>query len=177
MALTADFTGLAEALDRLPCDAVIITTPTFTHRDLALTAAEHGEHVFLEKPMAMNLRECDDIIAATEGKGLVLQLGFMRRFDPEFVAAAERIAAGEIGQPTMIKSLTHGPGLPPAWANDIRTSNGMIAEVNSHDLDCVRWLMGSNPRRIYVEVANFKGEERGRSRRSFLRQHARHDQA
>jgi len=46
------------------------------------------------------------------------QIGFMRRFDPEFVAASERIQAGEIGQPMMIKSLTHGPGLPPAWARD-----------------------------------------------------------
>lgn len=155
------FTSLAEALDKADFDAVIITTPTFTHRQLALLAAEHGKHVFMEKPMAMNLQECDDIIAATEGRGLLLQLGFMRRFDPEFVAAAERIFAGEIGEPMLIKSLTHGPGLPPAWANDIRTSNGMIAEVNSHDLDCTRWLMGSNPERIYVETANFKGAERG----------------
>ncbi|MBP6470812.1 MAG: Gfo/Idh/MocA family oxidoreductase [Chloroflexi bacterium] len=155
------FPTLGEALDKTDFDAVIITTPTFTHRELTLLAAEHGKHVFLEKPMAMNLQECDDIIAATEGRGLLLQLGFMRRFDPEFVAAAERIFGGEIGEPMLIKSLTHGPGLPPAWANDIRTSNGMIAEVNSHDLDCVRWLMGSNPQRIYLETANFKGAERG----------------
>jgi predicted dehydrogenase len=155
------FPSLAEALDKVAFDAVVITTPTFTHRELALLAADHGKHVFLEKPMAMNLAECDDIIAATEGRGLLLQLGFMRRFDPEFVAAAERIFGGEIGEPMLIKSLTHGPGLPPAWANDIRTSNGMIAEVNSHDLDCVRWLMGSNPQRIYLETANFKGAERG----------------
>ncbi len=155
------FASLEDALDALDFDAVIITTPTFTHRQLALLAAEHDKHIFLEKPMAMNLQECDDIIAAVENRGLLLQLGFMRRFDPEFVAASERIFAGEIGEPMLIKSLTHGPGLPPAWANDIRTSNGMIAEVNSHDLDCVRWLMGSNPKRIYLETANFKGEERG----------------
>lgn len=158
---------LEEALDKSDFDAVIITTPTFTHRELALLAAAHGKHVFMEKPMAMNLAECDDIIAATEGRGLLLQLGFMRRFDPEFVAAAERIFAGEIGEPMLIKSLTHGPGLPPAWANDIRTSNGMIAEVNSHDLDCVRWLMGSNPQRIYLETANFKGAERGATAEHF----------
>ena len=81
----------------------------------------------------------------------------MRRFDPDFAAAAQRIEAGEIGQPMMVKSLTHGPGLPPPWAQDLNTSNGLLAEVNSHDFDTVRWLMGSNPRRIYVETANFKG--------------------
>ncbi len=159
--IDARYASLEEALEGTQFDAVVITTPTFTHRQLSITAAEHGKHVFLEKPMAMNLQECDDIIGAVEGRSLLLQLGFMRRFDPEFVAAAERIFGGEIGEPTLIKSLTHGPGLPPAWANDIRTSNGMIAEVNSHDMDCVRWLMGSNPQRIYLEVANFKGEERG----------------
>ncbi len=161
------FSTLEEAINKADFEAVIITTPTFTHQHLAVLAGESGKHVFLEKPMAMTLAECDAIMAATEQKGLVLQLGFMRRFDPEFVAAAERIKAGEIGQPMLIKSLTHGPGLPPPWANDLKTSNGMLAEVNSHDLDCVRWLMGSNMSRIYVETANFKGDERGATAENF----------
>lgn len=155
------FATLEAALEWGAFDAVVITTPTFTHAALAVMAAEAGKHIFLEKPMALTLEECDQIIAATERHHLILQLGFMRRFDPEFVAAAARIQAGEIGQPMMIKSLTHGPGLPPAWAHDLKTSNGMLAEVNSHDWDCVRWLMGSNPERVYVEVANFKGKARG----------------
>jgi len=155
------FASLEEALERAQFDAVVITTPTFTHADLAVMAANAGKHILLEKPMALNLEECDTIIAAVEANGVLLQLGFMRRFDPEFVAAAERIEAGEIGRPMLIKSLTHGPGLPPAWARDLKTSNGMLAEVNSHDWDCVRWLMGSDYERVYVEVANFKGAARG----------------
>ncbi len=151
------YTSLEEALEKARFNAVIITTPTPTHRPLALMAAASGKHIFLEKPMALNLYECDDILAPVERGKLILQLGFMRRFDPEFVAAAARIQAGEIGQPMMIKSLTHGPGLPPAWARDLRTFNGMLAEVNSHDWDTVRWLMGSNYERVYVETANFKG--------------------
>ena len=159
--IEAQYASLEEALDKAEFDAVVITTPTFTHRDLAVMAATHGKHVFLEKPMAMSLQECDAIIAATERQSVALQIGFMRRFDPDFVAAAERVFAGEIGEPMMIKSMTNGPGLPPAWANDLRTSCGMLAEVNSHDLDCVRWLMSSNIERIYMETANFKGAERG----------------
>jgi len=151
------FSSLEDALEKAQFDAVIITTPTFTHKQLANLEASHGKHVFLEKPMALNLLECDDIIAAIERYGVILQLGFMRRFDPEFAAAASRIQAGEIGQPMMVKSLTHGPGLPPAWARDLRTSNGMLAEVNSHDWDTTRWLMGSDYQRVYVETANFKG--------------------
>jgi scyllo-inositol 2-dehydrogenase (NAD+) len=161
------FTSLNDALDGAKFEAVVITTPTFTHKDLSVRAAEAGKHVFIEKPMAMNVEECDAIIQAAEANDVIMQIGFMRRFQPEFVMAAERIKAGEIGQPMTIKSLTNGPGLPPPWANDLKTSNGMLAEVNSHDLDCVRWLMGSNPHRIYVEVANFKGEARGVTAENF----------
>jgi predicted dehydrogenase len=156
--IEASFDSLERALESVAFDAVVITTPTFTHKSLALLAAENGKHVFLEKPMALNLGECDDILAGVQHAGVMLQLGFMRRFDPEFRAAAKRIEAGEIGRPMMIKTLTHGPGLPPAWARDLKTSNGMLAEVNSHDWDSVRWLMGSDYERVYAEVANFKGK-------------------
>lgn len=153
--------SLGEALSHVDFDAVVITTPTFTHADLAIAAAQAGKHILLEKPMALNLTECDSIITAVSESKVLLQLGFMRRFDPEFVAAAQRIQAGEIGQPMMIKSLTHGPGLPPPWARDLTTSNGNLAEVNSHDWDTIRWLMDSNFERVYVEIANFKGSKRG----------------
>jgi myo-inositol 2-dehydrogenase / D-chiro-inositol 1-dehydrogenase len=151
------FSSLEEAVDMVAFDAVVITTPTPTHRPLAAAAAKYGKHVFVEKPMALNLQECDAMIEAARRHGVILQIGFMRRFAPEFVEAARRIEEGEIGRPMMIKSLSHGPGLPPAWARDLRTSNGMLAEVNSHDWDAVRWLMGSNYERVYAEVANFKG--------------------
>lgn len=159
--IAKQFSSLEAALDWGEFEAVVVTTPTFTHEELAVLAADAGKHVFVEKPMAISLEECDAMIAAAERSGVLLQVGFMRRFDPEFVAAYERIQAGEIGEPMVIKSLTHGPGLPPAWARDLEKSNGMLAEVNSHDWDCTRWLMGSNFQRVYVEVANFKGDARG----------------
>ena len=157
----ARFETLEAALDWGQCDAVVITTPTFTHTALAVMAAQSGKHILLEKPMALTLAQCDEIVAAATRRGVYLQMGFMRRFDPDFELAYERIQAGEIGQPMLIKSLTHGPGLPPPWARDLKTSNGMLAEVNSHDWDCVRWLMSANPERVYTEVANFKGTARG----------------
>lgn len=155
------FNSFQEALNGAHFEAVVITTPTFTHSEIAQVAANSKKHVFLEKPMALTLEECDAIIEAAKSNEVNLQIGFMRRFSPEFTHAAERIKAGEIGQPMMIKSLTHGPGLPPPWARDLSTSNGLLAEVNSHDFDCVRWLMDSNFDRVYVEIANFKGEQRG----------------
>jgi myo-inositol 2-dehydrogenase/D-chiro-inositol 1-dehydrogenase/scyllo-inositol 2-dehydrogenase (NAD+) len=151
------FASLEAALEKADFDAVVITTPTPTHLPLTVLAAENKKHIFLEKPMALSIAECDEILNVVEKNSVLLQLGFMRRFDPEFVAAAQRIEAGEIGQPMMIKTNTHGPGLPPAWARDLKSSNGMLAEVNSHDWDTLRWFMGSNLHRVYTEVANFKG--------------------
>ncbi|WP_432840043.1 Gfo/Idh/MocA family oxidoreductase [Dactylosporangium sp. CA-092794] len=160
-AVGAVYATLEEALAHGPYDGAVITTPTFTHRALAVAALDAGLHVHLEKPMAMNLDECAGITAALRRSDRILQLGFMRRFDRDFIEAAELLRGGTIGAPMIIKSLTHGPGLPPAWANDIRTSNGMLAEVNSHDLDTVNWFAGAEPVDIHVRVANFKGRERG----------------
>jgi myo-inositol 2-dehydrogenase/D-chiro-inositol 1-dehydrogenase/scyllo-inositol 2-dehydrogenase (NAD+) len=155
------FGSLEEAMDRIAFEAVVLTTPTFTHRELATAAAARGKHILCEKPMALTIAECDEMLAAAERNRVILQLGFMRRFDPDFEAAFARIEAGEIGRPMLIKSLTHGPGLPPAWARDLRASNGMLAEVNSHDWDTTRWLACANPERVYAEVSNFKGHRHG----------------
>lgn len=155
------YASLTEALDSQDFDGVVITTPTFTHRDLTLAAFRAGLSVHLEKPMAMNVIECLEITEAQQKAGVQLQLGFMRRFDRDFKNAAALLASGDIGDPMIIKSLTHGPGLPPAWANDIRTSNGLIAEVTSHDLDTASWFAGAAPTEITVKAANFKGASRG----------------
>ena len=153
--------SLEAALAHELFDGVVITTPTFTHKDLAVRAAAAGKHVFCEKPLALTVEDCDLMIACAEDACVVLQVGFVRRFQPEFLAASLRIAEGAIGEPMLVKSLTRGPGLPPAWAHDLRASNGMLAEVNSHDFDCVRWLVGSEIERVYAETANFKGAARG----------------
>lgn len=154
------FDSLEQALQSIEFDAVVITTPTSTHRELVIMAADSRKHIFCEKPMALTISESDEMIAAVHRAGVILQIGFMRRFDPEFIAAWARVEAGEIGKPMLIKSLTHGPGLPPAWARDLKRSNGMLAEVNSHDWDTLRWFAASNPDRIYTEIANFKGSSR-----------------
>jgi len=85
----------------------------------------------------------------------------MRRFRPEFEAAHERIQAGEIGSPMLIKSADARSGPAACLGARLENLQRHAAEVNSHDWDCVRWLMSSNPQRVYTEVANFKGAARG----------------
>ena len=150
---------LAEALDDASVRAVVITTPTFTHEELAVASARAGKHVLCEKPMALDLPSAERMIRAAEDAGVTLQLGFMRRFDPTFLDAGQKLAQGEIGEVMTIRSLTRGPGLPPDWACDPERGGGMLAEVNSHDFDTVRWLSGSEYRRIYAEAAVHKAFE------------------
>lgn len=150
------FPSLEEAIKHLDFDAVVITTPTYTHAKLTETAASAGKHVFCEKPMALSLGEAESMISTCEKHNVKLQIGFMRRFDEDFLKARQMVRDGAIGKVTIIKSTGRGPGLPPKWACDPKTSLGMLAEVNSHDFDSVRWIAGSEFSRVYAEADTFK---------------------
>jgi myo-inositol 2-dehydrogenase/D-chiro-inositol 1-dehydrogenase/scyllo-inositol 2-dehydrogenase (NAD+) len=140
-------------------DAVVVATPSASHCEIVVAAAQAGKHVLCEKPMAMHAAECDRMLAATGQAGTTLQIGFMRRFDAGFVAAKQRVDAGEIGRVVSVKSLTHGPTIPKPWMYDIGTSNGPLSEVNSHDIDTVRWLSGSEFDEVYAIAGNYRSPE------------------
>ena len=123
-------------------DAVVVAAPTFSHASIVTAALEAEKHVLCEKPLAATPEDAWAIARAVEASAGSFSMAFMRRFDPRFVRAAERISAGEIGEPILVRSTGRGPGLPPEWAWDPEASGGLIAEVNSHDLDTVRWLTG-----------------------------------
>jgi predicted dehydrogenase len=144
---------LADPLDAATddgVDAVVVASPTFSHAAVAVAALQAGKHVLCEKPLASTLEEAQRIQAAAGGSSGALVMGFMRRFDAGFARAAERIRAGDIGDPVFVRSTGRGPGLPPDWAHDPRRSAGLIAEVNSHDLDTVRWLSTREFQSVYA---------------------------
>lgn len=150
------FTDLKEALSKDLFDAVIIVTPTFAHKDIAVQCARAKKHVFCEKPMAVHVDDAREMIDTAEERGVKLQIGFMRRFDLSFIHAKRIIENGEMGEVMIIKSVGRGPGLPPPWTYSVADSNGMLGEVNSHDFDSTRWFAGSEYKRIYVEAINRK---------------------
>jgi predicted dehydrogenase len=150
------FADYRDALADSRVDAVVVVTPTSLHKDIVLQAARAGKHVLCEKPMAMDVRECDEMIEACDTAKVKLQIGFMRRYDASFRAAKERVDAGEIGDVVLVKSTTHGPSVPQEWMYDIRKSNGPLAEVNSHDIDSARWFAGSEIDEVYAVGGNFR---------------------
>lgn len=153
------YTDYKEALKNPEVDAVIVVTPTKYHIQVVLEAAAAGKHILCEKPMAMNREECLEMIQAAEEHHVKLQIGFMRRFDKSFRRAKEIIDSGAIGDVVMVKSLTHGPSTPREWMYDIEKSNGPLAEVNSHDIDTMRWLSGSEAVSIHAIAGNFRCQE------------------
>lgn len=150
------YSDYKDAFEKVDFDAVIVVTPTQYHKDIVVAAANAGKHIFCEKPMSMDESECDDMIRAAEGNKVKLQIGFMRRFDKNFLAAKEMIDSGEIGDVVMVRSLTYGPSIPKPWMYDISKSNGPLAEVNSHDIDTLRWYTNSEFKEVYAIGGNFR---------------------
>ena len=153
------FPTLGDAISGAEFDAVVICAPTFVHKELTVTAARAGKHIFCEKPIALTLDECVEMAGAVEQGGVLFQMGFMRRYDSSFREAKSQIDGGKIGEVMYVRTFTRGPGLPPDWACNPETSNGMLAEVNSHDFDCVRWLTGSEIVEVFAQAGTFKCPE------------------
>jgi myo-inositol 2-dehydrogenase/D-chiro-inositol 1-dehydrogenase/scyllo-inositol 2-dehydrogenase (NAD+) len=152
------YTDYRRALEDPGVDAVIVVTPTKFHHDMVIEAARAGKHILCEKPMAMNREECQGMIDAARENKVKLQIGFMRRFDANFRRAKEIVDSGEIGEVVSVKSLTRGPSTPQEWMYDIRKSNGPLAEVNSHDIDTLRWFTGSEAASLYAMAGNYRCE-------------------
>lgn len=153
------FDTIEQAVGQSGVDAVVVTTPTVHHLRIAREAAAAGKHIFCEKPMAMSAGECRAMMGAVEQAGVKLQIGFMRRFDRHLSAAHAAAARGDVGQVVAIKSLTHGPSVPRPWQYDIVKSNGTLAEVNSHDIDTIRWFSGSEFEEVYAVAGNYRCQQ------------------
>lgn len=148
-----------QAIEDKNIDAIIVATPTKYHKEIVVEAAKVGKHILCEKPMAMNLSECDEMLMAVDKAGVKLQIGFMRRFDKSFLEAKNRIESGEIGDVVQVRSITYGPSIPKPWMYDISKSNGPLAEVNSHDIDTLRWYTNSEFKEVYAIANNYRCPE------------------
>lgn len=131
-----------DLIDDRDVDAVVIVTPTHTHRDIVIAAARSKKPTFCEKPPAINLAECTAMADAITKSGTFFQMGFMRRFDPGYAAAKEKINQGAIGRPVVFKSTSRDPFRPSLeYANPV-SSGGILVDMGIHDFDLARWFMG-----------------------------------
>jgi predicted dehydrogenase len=125
--------------------AVFVTSPTGTHREVVVAAAEAGAAIFCEKPIALTLEDTDEMLAAITKAGVMFQAGFMRRFDKGYLAAKEQIEAGVIG------AIGRDPMCPDLEYAKASVSGGLILDMAIHDFDLGRWLMADEVKRVYTE--------------------------
>ena len=135
------FSSLEEMVQRKDIEAVLIATPDKFHAKAICAAAAAGKDILCEKPLATTLEDAGAAIQEVSRRGVRLQIGFMRRYDPSYSAAMKRVEAGEIGTPVLFKSVGRDKDAPPLAAYQSNT-NGMLFYNNTiHDFDLARWLM------------------------------------
>jgi predicted dehydrogenase len=145
-------------LARDDVDAVVIATPHSTHLPLAVATAGAGKHVYLEKPMALDAAQCDQIIEACRRAGVTLTVAKQTRHgDPE-MKAKQLIDEDVIGDVRFIRPMSPITGWDIAPGNHWITNPGegvAFLDWGAHCCDAIRWLTGSEATRVYADFANF----------------------
>ncbi|CAD5372962.1 putative Inositol 2-dehydrogenase [Rubrivivax sp. A210] len=125
-------------------DAVVLVTPTTLHADQAIAARQAGKHVFIEKPLALGVENCQRVeTVARQHPGQVAMVGFVRRFDPSYARAQAEIASGAIGRPFMVSSQTCDRNDPDGFfVRFAPTSGGIFMDCSVQGVDLARWMLG-----------------------------------
>jgi len=139
------FSTLAQVLADETIDIVDCCLPTYLHRDCVVAALDAGKHVLCEKPFATSLQECDDMIAASKRAGRKFMIAQVIRFWPEYAATKAYVDTGALGE--ILAIVAHRLASPPGWSQENwllqpAKSLGAVVDMQVHDLDFVRYLLG-----------------------------------
>ena len=140
-----------EALVEAGVDALVIATSTPGHAPLLALAAGAGRPAFCEKPVALDLELLDDLLGEVERAGILVQIGFQRRFDAGYRAARDAVAEGRLGNLMVLRAATHDPE-PPA-EEYIAASGGIFRDLHIHDFDAIRFVTGQEVAEVYADGA------------------------
>ncbi len=133
-------------------DAVVICSATDTHADFIIRAAEAGKDIFCEKPIDHNVDRILEAIRAVKKANVILQIGFMRRFDRHHGALAKMIHEGKIGDVEVLKLTSRDP--EPPSLEYLRTCGGSYIDHMIHDFDMARFILRSEAVGVYATGTN-----------------------
>jgi len=148
------YKDLNQALRREDVHVVVINLPTFLHKEYVVAAAEAGKHILCEKPMAMTLKEADEMIDAVESAGVKLMIAHVLRFWPDYVKVKQLVQEGYVGEAVAARAIRiPGPGYPwegmpkeargtPHWKAEAEKGGGVL-DLQIHDIDYLRFLFNS----------------------------------
>ncbi|KAK4529205.1 hypothetical protein CCYA_CCYA01G0062 [Cyanidiococcus yangmingshanensis] len=132
-------------------DAVCICSASTQHTKQIKEAAEAGKHIFVEKPIDIDLEKIDDALVAVRKAGVKLQVGFNRRFDTNYMRVRKAIETGEIGETHIFHIVSRDPEPPPAHYS--ASSGGIWMDCTIHDFDMARFLIGDEVEEVYAQGA------------------------
>jgi phthalate 4,5-cis-dihydrodiol dehydrogenase len=139
-------------------DAIYIASPHQFHAEHTRVAARHGKHVLVEKPMALSLAECDQMIASCAEAGVHLIVGHCHSFDSPYLKARSLVASGEFGKVRMIQALNYTDFLfRPRRPEELMTDEGggVVFSQAAHQVDVVRLLAGSRVARVRAMLGSW----------------------
>jgi predicted dehydrogenase/threonine dehydrogenase-like Zn-dependent dehydrogenase len=149
-------TDANDVLNDRDVDAVLIATRHDLHASLALRALDAGKHVFVEKPMGLTTEQCEQIVDAVRRSGLLLAVGFNRRFSPHAARAKALLRNRE--PKTIIYRVNAGALPPDHWLRDPVEGGGRLTGEGVHFFDFMRWLAGADPVAVHAASAMLHGE-------------------
>jgi len=155
------YTDYKEMLEKADIDAVAIVTTSGQHCWQIEAALAAGKHVFCEKPLGVNVEECKAAERAVEKyPDKVFFLGFMRRYDPSYAYAKQKIREGAVGTPYLVKATGIDPeSLVEGAIKFCGTSGGIYLDMAIHDIDLMRWFLGAEITEVYALGCTFKHPE------------------
>lgn len=161
-------TSLDELLSNEKIDFVYIATPHYLHAPIAIKAARAGKHVLVEKPIAVNLKQADEMISECRKNGVKLSVCFPLRYKPQIQKAKELVDKGLLGDiigmrivNLMVKPASYWLGgytgrIKSDWRTSKEKSGGGVLIMNSiHDIDYIRYITGLEAERVYSEYDTF----------------------
>lgn len=128
--------------------AVLICSPSDTHADYAICAAEAGKAIFCEKPIDMSLERARAVVAKVIERGVPMMVAFNRRFDPDFAKVNQAVSNGNIGKVQSLHIISRDPGPPPI--DYIKQSGGLFKDMTIHDFDMARFIVGCEVNEIFA---------------------------
>ena len=147
----ARVTDQAVALVDSSVDAVIIASATSTHAELIEASAKAGKAIFCEKPIDLDLARVDACLDVAAQTGVVLQVGFNRRFDPSIAGLHQALRDGRVGKLESLLIISRDPA--PPGADYFKGSGGLFRDMMIHDFDLARWLLGEEPVELYASAS------------------------
>ncbi len=155
----AVFADYHELLHRSEIDATVICLPNALHAEAATATLQSGKHLYLEKPLAINLDDGRKLLDVWRRSGQVAMIGFSYRFNPLHQQVRRHIQAGRLGELIAVRSVfTTPPGRMPEWRQRRASGGGALLDLASHHVDLVRFWFNQQVVEVRGSVRSERAE-------------------